>query len=103
MLVCLAKILSWNYKRQQAGKFEVRNGIGISSGTISFTILGNSVKRHFVSQGKPVFKAEELEAISAYGRSSCIVSDIRTMEVLIDQYDFESWNYNKQTVYELKE
>ena len=97
------KILSWNIERQQANQFEVKNGIGIASGKIRFTILGNSVKRHFVSQGKAVLHAEELEAISAYGRFSCIISDGHTMRVLNDQYDFEDWNHKNQTVFELKE
>ena len=97
------KIISWNYERKRAGLFEVRNGIGIASGSIRFTILGNKFKRHFVSQGKPVLHAEELEAISSYGRSSCIISDNRTMKFLMNQYDFESWHYHNQTVYELKE
>ena len=96
------KILNWNSKRRQSGHFEVSNGIGIATGTIRFTILGNRVKRHFVSQGKPVIHAEELEAISAYGKTTCIITDRRTTELLIDQYDFESWQYRSQTVYELK-
>ena len=47
-------------------------------------------------------QAEELEAMSSYGRSSCIISDNRTMELLMNQYDFESWHHHNQTVYELK-
>tara|TARA_Y100000589_G_scaffold213866_1_gene201762 strand:- start:3927 stop:6392 length:2466 start_codon:yes stop_codon:yes gene_type:complete len=96
------KILCWNIKRQRTNQFEVKNGIGIASGKIRFTILGNSVKRHFVSQGTPVFHAEKLESISVHGRFSRIISDSRTMGLLNNQYDFEQWTHENQVVFELK-
>lgn len=97
------KIMEWNIERHQRGEFVVKNGIGLASGNIRFTILGNSVKRHFVSQGEAVVRAEELEAISAYGKSSCIVSDRETMQLLDEQYDFIRWMHEDQLIFELKE
>lgn len=97
------KIMEWNLARQARGEFVVKNGIGLATGDIRFTILGNSVKRHFVSQGEAVIKAEELEAISAYGKSTCIVSDRATMQLLDGQYDFIRWTHEDQLIFELKE
>ena len=97
------KIMEWNLEREARGEFGVKNGIGLATSDIRFTILGNSVKRHFVSQGEAVTKAEELEAISAYGKSTCIVTDRATMQVLDGQYDFIRWTHEDQLIFELKE
>lgn len=79
----------WNEKRSNEGLFMIRNGVGLSLGEIEYGLVGTNERLELMSLGKPVAKAEELEALSAKGQATGIFVDQEIAKTLNYLYDFK--------------
>jgi class 3 adenylate cyclase len=77
-----------NQQRQAKGEFEIKNGMGIAAGKVSFSIVGNEQKREFLLAGESVLLAETMETASKQGQKSCIIVCDQVYEKTRYNYDF---------------
>lgn len=80
-----------NRRREEAGTFTYRIGIGIASGELMTGTLDGARRRDFIVIGEPRSRAEALENRSKTGRHTRIILD-RTTAALVDtEYLFEEF------------
>ena len=87
-LEVIEELAHFNSQRDSAGQFEVKIGVGIASGEIRFSVVGNEQKMEFLVLGKPVNLSETLETESIRGQSSRIILDQTTYEQTKYHFDF---------------
>ena len=88
----MEQLKGFNEKREEKGQFLVRNGVGLSSGETRLLVLGDESKRHLVTLGDCVSKAEELEAITKDGKYTKVFVDEKVYNNLMNTFDFEKFD-----------
>lgn len=88
----MEQLKGFNEKREEKGQFLVRNGVGLSSGETRLLVLGDESKRHLVTVGDCVSKAEELEAITKDGKYTKVFVDETVYNNLRHTFDFEKFD-----------
>lgn len=77
-----------NASRRSRGKFEIRQGAGVTSGRIELILVGNQNRAELISTGDIVKQAEKLEELSKLGKFTNILVDLSTHSQLEHMYDW---------------
>ncbi len=95
------KVDEMNLLRQKQGKFTIRNGMGIAASELKFSVIGNQKKRHFYSDSPAMSEAEELEALTKFGKYTQIYASESVVYALLSAYDWHLVE-DKVGIYELQ-
>jgi len=95
------KLDEFNSLRQSKGQFTIRNGMGIATSTMKFSVIGNQKKRHFYSDSLAMSEAEELESMTKFGKYTQIYASDPVVCALASAYDWHPVE-DKAGVYELE-
>ncbi|MBI3039472.1 adenylate/guanylate cyclase domain-containing protein, partial [bacterium] len=93
----------FNFKRQNDGKFQIANGVGIHYGTMFLGIIGRTSGRSdLFAFGKAIQVASRLEGLSKFGRESGIIFSESVAEHIPEDFERITISRNGQFAFELK-